>query len=98
MNRNVLKIIAVVTMLIDHVGAHLFPDVVILRWIGRLAFPIFAYFITEGMKYTRSREIYVLLLSLCAIVSQVPYGLIFGFRRFNTIFTFLISTNVLLFR
>lgn len=91
MNRNVLKIIAVITMLIDHVGAHLFPNITILRWIGRLAFPIFAYFIAEGMKYTRSRTKYVLLLSLCAVVSQVPYGLVFGWKRLNIIFTFLIS-------
>ena len=38
-----LKLIAIVSMLIDHVGAVLLPDVIELRYIGRLAFPIFCF-------------------------------------------------------
>lgn len=45
---NQLKIIAMITMLIDHIGVNLFPSVTILRVIGRLSFPIFAYMIAEG--------------------------------------------------
>ena len=38
-----LKIIAVVAMVIDHIGSYLFPNAVMLRIIGRISFPIFAF-------------------------------------------------------
>ncbi len=41
-------------MLIDHLGAVLFPEVIILRMIGRLSFPIFAYLIAIGYSKTNS--------------------------------------------
>ena len=53
---NQLKLIALVTMTIDHIGMQLFPRVRLLRIIGRLAFPIFAYMIAEGCRYTRNRR------------------------------------------
>ena len=46
-------------MLVDHIGYLLLPDVVWLRWIGRLALPIFAYFVAEGCRHTRDRRRYV---------------------------------------
>ena len=56
MNRNVLKIIAFVAMVIDHIGTVLFPDYVIFKIIGRIAFPIFSFFVAEGYFYTRSKK------------------------------------------
>ena len=53
LSSSALKLLACGFMLIDHVGVRLFPDVLILRIIGRLAFPIFAFFIAEGCRYTR---------------------------------------------
>lgn len=91
MNRNVLKIIAVISMLLDHIGAYIFPDAYWLRCIGRLAFPIFAIFIAEGMRYTRSRKRYVLTLLVFAIISQIPYGFLREFYYLNILFTFLIA-------
>lgn len=91
MNRNVLKIIAVISMLIDHIGAYIFPDAYWLRCIGRLAFPIFAFFIAEGMRYSRSRKRYVLTLLVFAIISQIPYGFLREFYYLNILFTFLIA-------
>ena len=91
MNRNVLKIIAVISMLIDHIGAYIFPGAYWLRCIGRLAFPIFAFFIAEGMRYTRSRKRYVLTLLVFAIISQIPYGFLREFYYLNILFTFLIA-------
>lgn len=68
-----LKLVAMVTMLIDHVGVIFFPEVSWLRTIGRLAFPIFAYFIAQGFRYTSSRPKYFLRLLLFSLISQVPY-------------------------
>lgn len=89
MNRNILKIIAVISMLLDHIGAFIFPSQIWFRIIGRIAFPIFAFFIAEGLKHTRSRKRYVLALLICGVVSQIPYSILFSSWKFNIIFTFL---------
>ena len=73
MNRNILKIIALISMIIDHIGMVFFPDIVIFRIIGRLAFPIFAFFIAEGWYYTKHRKKYVLLLLIFMILSWFPF-------------------------
>ena len=54
-SNNQLKIIAMLSMLVAHVGEHLYPDVGFLRAIGRLALPLFAYMIAEGCLYTKNR-------------------------------------------
>lgn len=71
MNASIFKIIAMVTMLIDHIGMILFPDIAILRIIGRLAFPIFAYFVAEGCVYTRNIKKYIVRMSICAAAFQI---------------------------
>lgn len=96
MNRNVLKIIAVVSMLIDHIGGYLFNNNIVCRVIGRLAFPIFAFFIAEGMKYTRNRKKYILTLLVFAVISQIPYTLLRETFKLNILFTFLISISLIL--
>ena len=48
MSSFLLKIIAAVTMLIDHAGLMLFPQATWMRAVGRLAFPLFAFCIAEG--------------------------------------------------
>ena len=53
---NALKILAALFMTIDHIGVMLFPRVLVLRIIGRLALPIFAFMIAEGCKYTRNKK------------------------------------------
>lgn len=92
MTGNVLKVIAMFSMLVDYVGAIFFPDVLFLRVIGRLAFPIFAFLAAEGCYYTH--DIFKYFLRLCAfgVISQVPYCLAFGFPfdifpGFNIFFT-----------
>jgi len=93
MNRNVLKIIAFVTMIIDHIGAIFFPEVAIFRIIGRISFPIFCFFIAEGFFYTKSRKNYVFTLIICLIVSWVPFCLALdnSFYTANVIGCFLLS-------
>ena len=48
LSNNQLKILAMVAMTLDHVGAYLFPHVLWLRLVGRLAFPVYAFMIAEG--------------------------------------------------
>lgn len=68
-----LKIIALITMLIDHIGAIFFPDEMLWRTIGRIAFPIFSWQLIEGYVHTSSRSKYGLRLFLFGCVSQIPY-------------------------
>lgn len=70
-SNNVLKIIACITMLIDHMGVVLFPKITILRIIGRIAFPIFAFLLAEGCYYTRNKIRHLLVISGFAVVMQV---------------------------
>ncbi|HEX2986363.1 MAG TPA: TraX family protein [Caproiciproducens sp.] len=83
MNRFQLKILAVVTMLIDHIGAVFFPQAVLLRIIGRLSFPIFAFLISEGLTHTSNIKKYFLRLLLFAFISEVPFDLAFRMSIFN---------------
>lgn len=68
-----LKLIAFVTMAIDHIGAVFFPESVILRIIGRIAFPLFAYCLVIGYLYTRDVKKYLRRLFLFAVLSQPFY-------------------------
>ncbi len=78
-----LKIIAVIAMTIDHIGAFLFPQAMWLRIIGRLALPIFAWAIANGYHYTHSRMTYLMRLLLFASISQIPFWFIYN-GIFNT--------------
>ena len=75
---NQLKIIAMITMTCDHVGMQIFPHLLWLRIIGRLAMPIYAYMIAEGCRHTRDRKKYLLRLlgmgTLCQVVYLVAMG------------------------
>ena len=75
MSSFVLKIIAVVTMFIDHLGYIIWGRVTFFNYIGRLAFPIFAFQISEGYLHTKNLKKYFLRLIIIAIVSQIPYSL-----------------------
>ena len=84
---NMLKIIAAISMAIDHIGVILFPDIMLLRIIGRLAFPIFAFLIAEGCRYTKNRLRYFSVLALFAVVFQVFYTLFTQDIYLNIFFT-----------
>ena len=70
---NQLKIIALVAMTCDHVGKELLPEYEVLQIIGRLAFPIFAYMIAEGCRYTRNRRKHLLQVAVLALLCQIVY-------------------------
>ena len=78
LSNNQLKILAMVAMALDHIGAYLFPQVLWLRLIGRLAFPIYAFMIAEGCRHTRNPGRYLGCLAglaaVCQIVSFVAMG------------------------
>ncbi len=99
-----LKIIAIVSMLIDHTAAVLVdPSTVqytIMRDIGRLAFPIFCFLLVEGFLHTRDVKKYVIRLGLFALISEVPFDLafansIFNMNHQNVFFTLFIGLLVL---
>lgn len=71
-----LKMIAVIAMLIDHIGLIFFPDIIALRVIGRLALPIFAFLLTEGLLKTSNVNNYIIRLFAFALISQIPFSLV----------------------
>ncbi|MEL7570866.1 MAG: TraX family protein [Eubacteriaceae bacterium] len=97
-----LKVIAAIAMLVDHAAAlPVFADTnayIIMRSVGRIAFPIFAYYIAAGFINTHNLKKYVIRLFICAVISQIPYTLYFkNYLGLNIIFTFLIAAAVIYF-
>lgn len=77
-------------MTVDHVGVVLYPEYTVLRIIGRLAFPLFAYLLVLGIRSTRNLRGYFNRLLFFAFVSQVPYALANGIEpwvKLNIFFT-----------
>ena len=93
LNRDVVKYIAMFTMLLNHIAliflpagswlAELFTD------IGYFTAPTMCFFLAEGYEYTQSKRKYGLRLLLFAILSQIPFALAFEFGNLNMIFTLL---------
>lgn len=101
-----LKLIAIIIMLIDHIGAILIPEhtdiYLLFRSIGRLAFPLFCFLLVEGLHHTRSVKKYLLRLGIFALISEFPYDLAFadnirtGFlQQQNVFFTLFIGLLVI---
>ena len=91
LTNNQLKLIAMIAMACDHVGKILLPEVIILQVIGRLAFPIFAYMIAEGCKYTKNRSKYLLQIALLVLLCQVVFYIAMQSLYQNIFITFTLS-------
>lgn len=88
---NTLKIIAAISMFFDHFGFLFFPQITAFRIIGRLAFPIFAFMIAEGCKYTKHRLRYFLTVSLMGGAYSLVYYIYSGKIYFCILVTFACS-------
>ncbi|WP_026498776.1 TraX family protein [Butyrivibrio sp. WCD2001] len=94
-----LKIIAMISMVFDHVGDMFLPGVMWPRMIGRLAMPLFAFCIAEGYIHTRDKKKYILRLGIFALISEIPFDLAFdgkiGLGHQNIMLTFFLSVLAL---
>lgn len=106
-----LKIIAIISMILDHVGAVLInamlpehPELIdlyyFLRYCGRIAFPIFCFLLVEGFMHTKNIKKYALRLGAFALISEIPFDLAFHDSYFymdgqNVFFTLFIGLIVI---
>ena len=94
-----LKLIALISMAIDHVGMALFPGQMWLRAIGRIAMPCFAFCVSEGFTHTRSTVRYFLRLVIFAVISELPFDLAVcggvDWQWQNVMFTFALAVAAL---
>ena len=91
LTNNQLKIIAMVSMLFDHVGKELLPQYPILQIIGRLAFPIFAFMIAEGCFYTKNKIKYFFTIFILGTGCQIVYSIAEHSFYQNVLITFSLS-------
>ena len=84
LNSNIIKIIAIIAMTIDHISWLLFPGYskelfsIIFHILGRISCPIMCYFIAEGFYHTKNINKYTGRLFLFALISHIPYMLMFN--------------------
>lgn len=100
LNGTALKLIAMVSMVFDHVGDNFFPDQIWMRIAGRIAMPIFAFFVAEGFLHTRDRKKYLLRMGIFATISEPSFDLLtegrLGFAHQNVMVTFFLAILALL--
>ena len=95
-----LKLIAMISMIADHVGDMFFPDNFWLRFFGRIAMPVFSFCIAEGYSYTHDRRKYLTRLGCFALISELPFDLAFSghleLGHQNIMLTFFLSVLALM--
>ena len=92
---NQLKILAMITMTCDHVGLYLLPQFPVLRILGRLAMPIYAYMIAQGCRHTHDRGRYLLRLLGLGLLCQTVYYAVEGSLYQCILMTFSLSVALI---
>lgn len=102
----IIRITAMLTMLIDHLGLVFIRELpnelyVLTRVIGRISMPLFCFLIAEGLFHTSSAKRYLLRLAVFAVISEVPfdlmlYGVPFNWGGQNVGFTLLLGLMAIL--
>jgi len=72
-----IKLIALISMTVDHIGVFFLPNDQALRIVGRISFPLFAWAIANGSVYTKNIYKYLLRIFILALISQIPYRVLF---------------------
>lgn len=98
LSTNTLKFMAAAFMVCDHIGVILFPDILLLRIIGRLAFPMFAFMIAEGCRHTRNKLRHFLTIGGFAFACQLGFYIFdpeMALREINVFVTFTFSVMMI---
>ena len=94
-----VKFLACLFMVIDHIGCYFFPQLIWLRMIGRISMPFFAYAIARGFFYSKKKNTlskYLKNLLIFSLISQIPYFLLHPEGTLNIGFTWLFSLIILI--
>lgn len=95
MTSSMIKVIALAAMIMDHIGAIYFPQYAVFRIIGRIALPLFAWQLTISLDKTHDAKKLLTRVFIFALLSQIPYSMIFG-SRLNIFFSFTLSIATLM--
>ena len=95
LNNNQLKIIALISMVLDHVGLALFPKIELFRILGRLALPIYAYMIAEGCAHTKNRKRYLGMILGMGLIFQIFYLVFMNDLYQGILITFSLSIGLI---
>jgi hypothetical protein len=96
MSSNKLKVLGLITMLIDHIGLVIYPQYIFLRVIGRICFPLFAFQSVVGFRCTKNKKAYAFNLFIFGLISQIPYSLLFHVQKLNIFFTLALGIVMLI--
>lgn len=80
-----LRVLALATMLLDHLGLALLPGFPALRMVGRMSFVLYCFLLVEGYVHTHSRRAYLIRLLILAVVSEIPFDLFLFAQPFNAL-------------
>jgi hypothetical protein len=82
----ILKVLLVLATTLDHIGSYLFPQLLILRLLGRLAFPLACHALNVGLVRTTDRRKYIIRLLITGLAAQ-PFYWIQGIPDLNFVLT-----------